>query len=348
MPEKQRVSPWLRGTLYVVAILFLPAFLILTFRPDVLDPKQPRPTMQSFKFGYLIKTGSLYERFNWHDSAIAKFQEAEQYAGQMTGADTQYESAQRVRYLLAQSYLAEGRSNEAEKTYGRIVQSGMDAGDAFRSQNQCDKAVPRYHDAERYSQKLTATKFASLQAARQNLAQCLSATNQNTELEQVDLDMIQTMQDSENPDRLKIGNTYIGVAFVRSHLQNWAGAQEALLQALDAFDDTTRQFSGRYDPENRALQAKSSRDVATWYLAVAYLNEGKADLALSTAESAYRIYSQPPVTQGILMQLILVGQKAASAQRDQEQIELWQQRLNDLTGTALEPATPMAVRIPDH
>jgi hypothetical protein len=97
MPEKQRVSPWLRGTLYVVAILFLPAFLILTFRPDVLDPKQPRPTMQSFKFGYLIKTGSLYERFNWHDSAIAKFQEAEQYAGQMTGADTQYESAQRVR-----------------------------------------------------------------------------------------------------------------------------------------------------------------------------------------------------------------------------------------------------------
>lgn len=330
MPEKKPVSPWLRGTLYVVAILFLPTFIIQIVRPDALDPNAHRPTPQPFWFSFLLQTGAFYERLHWHDFAIAEFQKAEQFAGQLPDADAQYASTQRARYLLAQSYLSAGRPSDAEQAYARIVKAGMDTGDVFRERNQFQEAAPRYQDAERYAQKLTATKFTSLQRARQNLAICLNALNRNTELEQLDLDMIAAMQESPEPDILAIGNTWQSVAFARSHLQNWGGAEQALLQAIDAYDSIIQHFSGQYDPEGRVPQAKTLKNITTWWLAVAYLNEGKMEQARSTSEAAYQIFSQPPMTQEIVFQLIAVGLKAATAEKDPVQIDLWQQRWNAL------------------
>jgi len=330
MTEKKPVSPWLRGTLYVVAILFLPIFIIQVVRPDALDPKAHRPSLQTAKFGFLLKAGVVYDVLHWHDLAIAEFQTAERYAAQLTDADAQYASAQRARYLLAQSYLSAGRPSDAEQAYARIVKAGMDTGDTFRERNQFDKAAPRYQDAERYAQKLTTTRFGSLQSARQSLAICLNALNRNTELERLDLDMIAAMQESPEPDILTIGNTWQSVAFARSRMQNWAGAEQALLQAIDAYDGIIQHFSGQDDPGGRVPQAKTLKDITTWWLAVAYLNEGKMEQALSTAEAAYQIFSQPPITQEIVLQLIGVGLKAATAEKDAVQIDLWQQRWNGL------------------
>jgi tetratricopeptide (TPR) repeat protein len=334
MPEKKPVSPWLRGTLYVVAILFLPTFLIQLVRPDALDPNAHRPTLLPFRFSFLVQTGAFYERLHWHDFAIAEFQKAEQFAAQLPDADAQYASAQRARYLLAQSYVSAGRPSDAEQTYARIVKAGMDTGDAFRERNQFEQAAPRYQDAERYAQKLTTAKFASVQSARQDLAICLTALNRNTELEQVDLDMVAAMQETPEPDILTIGNTWQSVAFARSHVQNWAGAEQALLQAIDDYDSIIQRFSGQYDPEGRVPQAKTLKNITTWWLAVAYLNEGKMDQARSTAEAAYQIFSQPPITQDIVLQLIAVGLKAATAENDPVQIDLWQQRWNGLAPNA--------------
>jgi tetratricopeptide (TPR) repeat protein len=350
MPEKQPASLWLRVTLYVVAILFLPTFIIQVVRPDALDSKAHRPTLLTARFGFLLKAGAFYEVLHWHELAIADFQEAEQLAGQLPDADVQYASAQRARYLLAQGYLSAGRSSDAEQAYARIVKAGMDTGDAFRERNQFDKAAPRYQDAERYAQKLTTAKFASLQRARQSLAICLNALNRNAELEQVGLDMIAAMQESPEPDILTIGNTWQSVAFARSRLQNWTGAEQALLQATDAYDGIIQHFSGQYDPEGRVPQAKTLKNITTWWLAVAYLNEGKMDQALSTAEAAYQIFSQPPITQEIVLQLIGVGLKAATAEKDAVQIDLWRQRWNGLApngGTgAGEPTGLRGIQMP--
>ena len=160
MAENKRVSPWLRAVLYVVAILFLPTFLIQVLRPDALDAKAHRPTVQTVKFSFLLRTGILYEWLRWNDSAIAKFQEAEQYAGNLT--DTKYESLQKARARMAETYLAAGRTSDAEQVYAKIVQSSMETALALRIKNNYSDAIPKYEDAERFSQKLTNTRLASI------------------------------------------------------------------------------------------------------------------------------------------------------------------------------------------
>jgi hypothetical protein len=346
MAQKRRVSPWLRGTLYVIAVLFLPLFLIQTFRPDVLDPKSPRPTLQTFRFDFIVKTGSLYERLAWHELAIAKFQEGEQFASQMT--DAQYPSLLQARERLAEAELAVGRTSDADRVYTRIIDAAMQAGDASLVKTQWSEAASEYRDAERFAKKLSANKSAPLLKARQSLATCLNALNQNQELATLDQDMIDAMQESGDTDGLALGNAYQSLAFARSRTQDWAEAEQALLHAMDSYDSVLQFPSGQSDIQNRVAQAQQMKNIVTWYLAVVYLNEGKTGAALSTADAAFQIFSAQPVETGITMQIISVGVKAATAAKDQDQIELWQKRLSDATGGQSQFVSPMAVQIPRH
>jgi len=329
MAEKKSVSPWLRGTLYVVAILFLPTFVIQLVRPDALNAGMRRPTLQTFTFRFLLDTGIFLDRMGRHESAISQFESAEQYAGRLT--DTKYESLQEARVRLAESYMAAGSASEAEQTYAKIVQTSMDAGDVFRQKNQFDAAVPKYEDAEKFAQKLTVTKFASLLSAQRSLAGCLMALKRSGELEQVDARIITTLQDQSDPYSVELGDAYRTLAMARSNLADYAGAEQALLQANDIYNKIIEEFSGKYDPSGRALQAKEQKDFNTWYLAVTYFNEKKMDLALATAEDAFQVLSRRVGARGVPIGVYTAGLQAATALNNQEQVQVWQQRLSDLT-----------------
>jgi len=336
MPEKKRVSPWLRGTLYVVALLFLPMFVIQVVRPDALNPKEHRPTLQSVKFRFLLNTGIFFERLRRNESAISKFQEAEQFAEQLT--DTKYEALQEARVQLAESYVSAGRTSDADQVYARIVRSSTDAGDAFRKKSQFDAAVPKYQDAEKFAQKLTTTKFASLLSAERSLAGCLLALKRNAELEQVYARIVNTLKDEGDPDDVELGNAYQALAMARSDLSDWAGAEKALLQANDIYDQIILHFSGIYDPSSRALLARQQKDFDAWYLAICYFNEKKMDLALTTAESAFQVLGGREGPRNVPIGVYTVGLGAATALNNQNQIQVWQQRVDDLTPTRTTPA----------
>ena len=348
MPEKKRVSPWLRGTLYVVAILVLPAFIIQTIRTDAIDPKQPRPTLQIFRFSSIVRTGAFYGRLHWRDSAIAKFQEAELFAEQMS--DRRYESLQEARSQLAESYLSAGQTAEAEQTYARIVKSSMDAGDSLRLKNQFEKAVPMYRDAEKFAQKLTVAKGESLLSAQRSLAGCLLALKRNAELEPVYTRIIATLQDQADPYNLELGNYYQALAMVRSDLVDFAGAEEALLQAAEAYDSVAAHFSASYDSSGRDLQAKSQKDFITASLAICYFNEKKMNLALSAAEDAFQNLSRRAGPRGVPIGVYTVGLQAATAVNNHDQVQLWQKRLDELTSNhpraAEESAIPGVAHVP--
>jgi tetratricopeptide (TPR) repeat protein len=329
MPEKKRVSPWLRATLYVVALLFLPTFVIQLVRPDALNPREHRPSLQTVKFRFLLDTGVFFKRIQRHESAISKFQEAEQFAEQLT--DTKYESLQEARVRLAESYLSAGRTSEAEQVYTRIVRSSTDAGDAFRQKNQFDAALPKYQDAEKFAQKLTTTKFPSLLSAQRSLASCLVALKRNAELEPVYARLVNTLKDEGDPYDVELGNAYQALAVARSDLGDWAEAEQALLQANDVYDQIILHFAGVYEASSRALLAGQQKDFNTWYLAVCYFNETKMDLALSTAENAFQVLSGREGPRNVPIGVYTVGLQAATALNNHEQIQVWQQRVDELT-----------------
>jgi len=326
MAENKRVSPWLRGTLYVVAILSLPTFLIQVLRPDALDAKAHRPTVQTVKFSFLLRTGILYEWLRWNDSAIAKFQEAEQYAGNLT--DTKYESLRKARARMAETYLVAGRTSDAELVYAKIVQSSMETALALRIKNNYGDAIPKYEDAERFSQKLTNTRLASLFQAQRGLSACLVALQRNAELEPVYTRMLNTLQEIGDPYDIELGNTHEMIAMVRSKLNNWPGAEDALLQADDDYDQIIFHFGRTDDP--RVLQAKAQKDFTGWYMAVCYYNEQKYDRALSAAEDAYEVLSRRVGARNVPLGVCTAGQQAAIALGNREQTRVWQLRMSEL------------------
>ncbi len=333
MAEKKPVSPWLRGTLYVVAVLCLPTFLIQVLRPEALDPKAHRPTVQTVKFSVLLKTGILYEWLRRNDSAIAEFQEAERYSEQLT--DARYDSLQKARERLAEAYLMTGRSSDAEQVYARIVQSSMETGDALAQKNHYAEAIPKYEDAENFSQKLTSRKLAAVFQAERSLSGCLMTLEQNAELEAVYTRMLGTLQETGDPYDIEIGNTYRMMAMARSKLNDWAGAEDALLQADDAYDQIIFHF-GRTD-DSRVLLAKQQKDFTAWYMAVCYLNEKKYDRALSTAEDAFEMLSRREGARDVPLGVYTAGLQAAIALGNREQIRVWQLRMDDLQNPARNP-----------
>jgi tetratricopeptide (TPR) repeat protein len=336
MPDKKRVSPWLRGTLYVVALLFLPTFVIQLLRPDALNPKDRRPTLQTVKFQFLMDAGIVFEGLHRHESAAARFRVAEQFAEQLTDAETKYESLQEARGHLAESYMSTGRTSDAELAYAQIVKSSMDAGDTFRLKNQFDKAVPKYQDAEKFAQKLTTTKFASLLGAQRNLAGCFLALKRNADLEPVYARIITTLKNQGDPYDLELGNAYQELAMARSDLHDFSRAEQALLQANEVYDKIVEHLSEKHDPSGRDLQAKAQKDITTWYLAVCYFNEEKMDLALSTAEVAFQVLSLRVGPRSIPIGVYTVGLQAAAALNNRDQVQRWQHRLDELTPTRLQ------------
>lgn len=326
MAENKRVSPWLRATLYVVAILFLPTFLIQVLRPDALDAKAHRPTVQTVEFSVLLRTGIVYEWLRWNTAAVAKFQEAERYAENLT--DTKYQSLQKACERLAETYLVAGRLSDAEQVYTKIVRSSMETALALRIKNNYSDAIPKYEDAERFSQRLTTTRLASLFQAQRGLSGCLLALQRNAELEPVYTRMLNTLQEIGDPYDIELGNTYRMIAMTRSKLNNWPGAEGALLQADDAYDQIIFHF-GRTD-DTRVLQAKEQKDFTGWYRAVCYYNEQKYDRALTAAEDAYEVLSRRVGARNVPLGVCTAGQQAAIALGNREQTGVWQLRMSEL------------------
>jgi hypothetical protein len=122
----------------------------------------------------------------------------------------------------------------------------------------------------------------------------------------------------------------------RSDLQDSPGAEQALQQANEVYDKIGERLSERYDPSGRDLQAKAQRDFTTWYLAVCFFNEKKMDFALSTAEVAFQVLSRRVGPRSIPIAVYTVGLRAATALNNQEQVQLWQQRLDELTPDGMQ------------
>src|SRR5215470_5817275 len=283
-------SPILVWTLVAVCIVVLPTAIIRLVRPDALDPSEHRPTAAQYKIKAALQTGTTLEQLHLHGSAISWFQSAERAAA--SSPDDQYNLLQQAREHLAVVYEKASRSSEAQQTYQRMVQSSMQLGDSLTKKEQYSNAVGKFEDAERFALHLSEDKIEALQTARFRAVGCYFALRRNDKAAETAARLIETQEQSNNSYDAKLASYYDQMAFARSGMGDWSGAEEALHSSISIYDDIFRHYSEKYDPEGRDLNARQGRDLDTMQLALLYFNEKKWDLAESTAETAYQALSQ--------------------------------------------------------
>jgi hypothetical protein len=129
---------------------------------------------------------------------------------------------------------------------------------------------------------------------------------------------------------------YMNLAREYSIQDDWNRAEQAVLSASESSDKIiTRLAPDRgAEAEHRVGAAISQKAVALRWLIIAYKNEGKTDLALSTADDYFNFKLEAGGRWGIIR--LSSGQKdiaalalqIASAANRPDAVDLWQQRLN--------------------
>jgi tetratricopeptide (TPR) repeat protein len=285
------------------------------------------------KFRSLLDAGSKALKEARYSEALDDFQEAERSTDQLTS--DQYASLKSSRLQVASLSEASGNNAEAENAYKALAASANQQGRALSRAKHCDAAVGEFGDAEKFSDHLTETKQASLLESRTSLAGCLQELHRVPEAVEATQRMIDYLRASDelNPALIE---QYMNLAREYSIQDDWNRAEQAVLSASESSDKIiTRLAPDRgAEAEHRVGAAISQKAVALRWLIIAYKNEGKTDLALSTADDYFNFKLEAGGRWGIIR--LSSGQKdiaalalqIASAANRPDAVDLWQQRLN--------------------
>ena len=131
--QRERILWWV---LAVVAVVFLPGYVIDLLHPGLLHPIRQKVTpvdaasaiaalppglSNGEKYNRLFQAGTDFARTNKRNEAIANFEAAEQAAQQL--AERKDESLREVRGWLASQYEVTERYPETEAVYNRMLDS---------------------------------------------------------------------------------------------------------------------------------------------------------------------------------------------------------------------------------
>jgi hypothetical protein len=286
------------------------------------------------RFRPLFDAGSEAIQAARYGEALGDFQEAERSTEQMT-AD-QYASVQNARLQIVSRCEASGRSAEVENGYKALAASAMKQGQVLSGANQCAAAVEKFADAERFSVHLTETKQASLLESRTALAGCLEKLHRVPEAVQATQRMIDDLRASQDQFDPALIEEYMNLAREYSLEDDWNSAERAIRSASEFSDQIIARFAPdpSADAERRVGTAISQKAVAVRWLIIAYQNEGKTDLALSTADAYFNFKLDAGGRWGIIRfsadrnDIAALALQAASKANRQDAIDLWRQRLN--------------------
>jgi tetratricopeptide (TPR) repeat protein len=137
--------------------------------------------------------------------------------------------------------------------------------------------------------------------------------------------MIASVRQPLNDYDSALGQGYSNIAFMRSKLPDWEGTEKACARAMEEYDKTiaTYRASGSSD-------VRFSKAMAMYWLALAYANQRKQDLALSAADNAFQYTAQLHNPAQLARMIADLGLQEAKASRQQELITTCQNRLSEL------------------
>lgn len=310
----------------VLAILCVPPYLIDLWLSRTNASLKPKPSQTQVRFDAAYLAAKQFEHDKQYEAAIPKFREAELYASKLE--DQRYEPMRKSSERVVFCYIMLGRTEEAHQAYRRLVLALIDEGDFFRKSNRLKEAAPKLEEAERRAMQLMPSDDDTVLAARVRLVDVYWKLKRYPDAENIYTRIIQSVNPPLNDYTSVLGQKYMEIAKMRSNYNDWEGAAKSCHQAMDEFDNTLRFYSGA-DSSQLAL-ARTSKVVAMYWLQIAYGRQGKMDLALEAAESAFQANQEIFGSYGLASRIAKLALEAAAAAKKQDAIEQWQQRLSDL------------------
>jgi hypothetical protein len=285
------------------------------------------------KFRSLFDAGNNALKEARYSEALDDFQEAERSTAQLTS--DQYASLKSSRIKVASLSEASGSNTEAENAYKALAVSANQQGRVLWRAKHCDAALGEFGDAEKFSDHLTETKQASLLEARTSLAGCLEELHRVPEAVEATQRTIDYLRTSDELHPALI-DQYMNLAREYSMENDWNSAEQAVLSASASGDKIIARLAP--DPgaeaEHRVGAAISQKAVALRWLIIAYKNEGKTDLALSTADDYFNFKLEASGRWGTIRlssgqeDIAALALQIANAANRPDAVELWRHRLN--------------------
>jgi len=328
--------------LLLVALTFTVSFAIISrwalppsFQEANKKPLSKEEEEKQANFQSLIDAGAKAAKDGRYVEALESFRQAEQSTNLMTAE--QYGSLRKARLEVA-SALEAGNGTQAADVYKELEASALKQGQSLQTANRCDAAIEPLNDAESFSQHLLEGKQASLSQARAPLVSCLEETHRFSEGVEVTQRAITDLQAMGDPLADGLLGQYEILANEYAGEKEWGDAVQAIQSEMDLCDKIIAHFGPdpATDSVHRVGSAISAKMVAYRWLITAYNNQGKTDLALSTAEECFNYKVEPGGNWGTKKpagqkQLAVMAFQIASAAHKPDAVALWQQRINTAT-----------------
>ena len=236
---------------------------------------------QDSKFQSLVDAGMKALDDRRYPEALSQFQEAERSLAQLN--DTQYAALKKARLQIAGAYEAEGNTSGAEGVYKNLADC------AFR---QDDVALVRYQDAENFSQHLTEQRDSYtlnsthaqtilLQDMRR-FPEALAATQRSIDL----------LQSTAGEYDARLVAPYSELAHTYQLARDWQRVEETIISTVAFCDKIIAHWAGTTGADNPTSTVLLEKNQLLYALIDAYDQDGKPDLALSTAEDLFNFIAQ--------------------------------------------------------
>ena len=319
----------------VLAMMFIPGALIEHWFSTHAPKPQPPPAMVNYQGAF--NAGLQLERDKQCEPAISEFREAQMYASKLNSE--KYALIRDALDHVATCGSELGRDADVQGAYNQIIGSLIDEGNQLKRNGQLPDALAKFQEAERRLPQLTEPNDNFLKTIREELAEVYFKLKRYPEEEQVLTAMVESVRQPVNDYRSVLGERYMEIAYLRSHYDDWAGAEKSNLRAIEEFDNTIATYPGT-DASGLALTsgAQFSKGMAMYWLEIAYARESKFDSGLTAAEDAFQYnqklqHGSPEVAKQIAELAVDIARHA----HREDLVDLWQQRLKKV------PAGPCPV-----
>jgi tetratricopeptide (TPR) repeat protein len=315
----------LQIVLEIVCLVVFPPYLIHLWISRHASPvPKPKPSIAEVSYKTSFNEGVQLEENSQCGAAISKFRESEMYAAKLD--QDKYPAVQQIEQRLADCSISLGREQDAENAQHRIAGILIDEGVALSRSGQWDAAIPILQEAEQRAQELNPTDVNYLQTSRVTLVNAYWRLKRYSDADGVYDRMLNSAPRTSNGYEFDLANEYMVISEMQSGHGDWAGTEHSLQEAIQNFDAAVRTYG-----VSEELSAQISKSVAEYWLAQAYANDNKQNLALSMAETAFQdLGGVHSGQQELAAEVAQVGLKAAKTAHQDDAAEQWRQRASAL------------------
>jgi tetratricopeptide (TPR) repeat protein len=245
--------------------------------------------VQDSKFSTLLELGVKARNDGRYDEALSQFEEAGRSLPQLN--ETQYAALKQARLQIADVYETAGNSSLAESVYKALADSALHDGAAYLHARD-EIALARYQDAETFSQHLTEERSRYLLMATQAQSLCLRDMRRFSEARAATQRAIDYLQSTADEYDVSTVAQYMQLAETYQIETDWPHLEETITTTLTLCDKIISHSSGVSGADNPNTTLQFDKNQLLYAMMEAYDQDGKPELALSTADDLFNFVAQ--------------------------------------------------------